>query len=154
MTIQQAIRLTMYDVLAKNFLFSLGCILLNLPNRNTPILYVDGEERDYVQYYHLEKEYEAYQMNKDMIDTFSLDNGVKTSIIYSSTDEKITPININIKNGISTLEYGEGDGLITLESMLYPRKWSQPKLEFIHIANEQHTDILSSDELINLINNV
>jgi len=154
-SLKQITQSCIFDFISKDFLFSMGCVIMNLPNQQFmhSLLFVDSEERNYIEYFGLQKEYEIYKMNEDIINTFSVTNGVKTTIVYSTTDTPKTPITININNDKSvSLIYGEGDGVISLSSMLHPKIWSQPNLDFVHIKNVLHTDVLASDEFMELIN--
>lgn len=150
MVLKQVLYNTIYDIIAKDFLISLGGVIMNFP-RNADILTIDNEPRDYVDYYGLHKEYEIYRNTEFMSKTYSISTNVKTTIIYSTMNPLNTPVHICINNGKTKLIYGEGDGIVSLDSMLYPKIWSESSTEFIHIHNKSHTDILSSDELLNLL---
>jgi hypothetical protein len=150
MSLQQVIQLTLYHIIAKDILFSFGGIILNFP-RNRDILTVDGELTDYIDYFKIHEQYEIYNRFRYITNTFSIANDVKTTIVYSTTSSIITPIHIKVENGITSIIYGEGDGIVPLESILYCKTWSQPSTEFVHIKNTLHSDILYSNDFLNLL---
>ena len=159
-SLKQVTQSTIYDFISNIFLFSMGCVIMNFPDKkymNNPVLIVNNIEKDYIEYFGLQKENEIYRQNEDIINTFSVTNGVKTTIIYSTTTELITPTTIHINNNNDlkkdsmTIIYGEGDGLIPLSSMLHPKIWSRSDLDIVHIKDILHTDVLCSDELISII---
>ena len=76
-------------------------------------------------------------------------NNVKTIIVYTS--DKPTPQLITINNNKMKIIYGPGDGVVPLNSLLVPKKWTQHNLEFIHLPNFEHSNIFFSDQLINII---
>jgi triacylglycerol esterase/lipase EstA (alpha/beta hydrolase family) len=129
---------------------SFGGIILNLPNKKVikPILLVDGNEVDYIEYFN--KKYLLELTNEKLLNSLKLPNNVNTTIIYTST--KKTPTTINIINNKYNLIYGPGDGLVPINSLLYPLKWKQKNISFVHLPHYEHSSILSSKELIDLIN--
>ena len=150
MVLKQVLHNTIYDIIAKDFLVSLGGVIMNFP-KNDDILTINNEPKNYVDHYGLHKEYEIYKNTEFMSKTYSIWTDVKTTIIYSTTQELITPLHICIDDGITDFIYGEGDGIVSLDSMLYPKIWSQSSTEFLHIHNKSHTDVLNSDELLKLL---
>uniref|UniRef100_A0A6C0BAL4 Uncharacterized protein n=1 Tax=viral metagenome TaxID=1070528 RepID=A0A6C0BAL4_9ZZZZ len=85
-----------------------------------------------------------------MIESFDQPCSVKTTIIYTSNIKTSSMININ--NNKITIIKGLGDGVVPLSSLLYPLKWNKENLKIIHLPNYDHSNILFSKELDNLIN--
>ena len=68
-------------------------------------------------------------------------NNIPTYIIYSS--------NIPTEQYLNSPVEGDGDGSITLKSLLFPQYWkNQSYIDFINIPNEEHTKILHSSVLL------
>ena len=143
-------------LLGKEVFSSLGASIWNLPDTRflqDPIITVDGKIiHDYLDFFKLHNIQSRVLQNKDIIDSFKIGTTVKTHIIYSTTEPiNKTPITINIhtdnkhKKCISTT-YGNGDGIVPLESLLIPKLWdmSDDKLLFHHIPNREHSSILMS----------
>jgi hypothetical protein len=45
---------------------------------------------------------------------------------------------------------GDGDGLVPVESLLYPQCWSKPPI-FVHVPNQDHSNINSHKPLLDMI---
>ena len=136
-------------------LTSLGAYIINMPNPNVikPILIVDGKEiLDYYAYFNLKDVEKNKLFVHEMIDSFDQPCSVKTTILYTSNIKTPSIININ-KNKITTVK-GLGDGLVPLSSLLYPLKWNQENLKIIHLPNYDHSSILFSKELDNLLHTI
>ena len=149
---QHQINLVKY-LFGKDLIQSIGSIIINLPNPKyiKPILIIDNIEiNDYFEYFKLDKIKEIYELNQDMINSFSLPNNVETKVIYSSKYK--TPSLVNIKKNKIKIINGLGDNVVPLQSLLVPLTWNQSNLEFIHLPNSQHSTVLFSEELFNIIN--
>ena len=142
-------------LVSKGLLKSLGAYIINMPNPNVikPILIVDGKEiLDYYKYFNLKDIEENKLMMYDMTQSFDKPCNVKTTIIYTSNIKTSSVININ-NNKIDIVK-GLGDGVVPLSSLLYPLNWGQENLEIIHLPNYDHSTILFSKELDNLLHNI
>ena len=141
-------------LLGKEVFSSLGASIWNLPDirfLQDPVLTVDGKNiLDYLAFFELHNIQSRVLQNKDIIDSFKIGTTVKTHIIYSTTEPiNKTPITINIntldkhKKYITTT-FGNGDGIVPIESLLIPKIWdmSDDKLVFHHIPNREHSSIL------------
>ena len=141
-------------LLGKEIFCSLGATVWNMPDvrfLQDPVIKVDGKIiRDYLDFFELHDIQSRVLQNKDIIDSFKIGTNVKTYIIYSTTEPlNKTPITLNIntkykhKHIISTT-YGNGDGIVPLESLLIPKLWdmSDDNLFFHHIPNSEHSSIL------------
>ena len=123
------------------------------PNIIKPILIVDGKEIvDYYEYFNLKDIEESKLLMNDMIKSFDKPNNIKTTIIYTSNIKTSSVININ-NNKIDIIK-GLGDGVVPLSSLLYPLKWKQENLEIIHLPNYDHSTILFSKELDNILHDL
>ena len=155
-TLENLIKKTILNMLvSKELLKSLGAYIINMPNPNIikPILIVDGKEiLDYYEYFNLKNLEENKLMIHEMIESFDKPCSVKTTIIYTSNIKTSSIININNKK-INIIK-GLGDGTVPLSSLLYPLKWNQENLEIIHLPNYDHSTILFSKELDNLLHNI
>jgi hypothetical protein len=155
-TLENLVKRTRLNILvSKGLLKSLGAYIINMPNPNVikPILIVDGKEiLDYYKYFNLKDIEENKLMMYDMTQSFDKPCSVKTTIIYTSNIKTSSVININ-HNKIDIVK-GLGDGVVPLSSLLYPLKWEQENLEIIHLPNYDHSTILFSKELDNLLHNI
>jgi len=140
-------------ILSRNMIKSLGGIIINLPNKKyiRPILLVDGVENDYMDYYNLTDIEKIMKNNEHFKGSFDLPNNVPTTVIYTST--KKTPAIISVKNKRKNIIYGNGDGIVLLESILHPKNWNQ-SIKFIHTPLYEHSNILYSNELQNVISSM
>jgi hypothetical protein len=155
-TLENLIKTTNLNILvSKRLLKSLGAYIINMPNPEIikPILIVDGKEViDYYKYFNL-KEIEKHKlMIYNMIESFDKPCSVNTTIIYTSNIKTSSIININ-NNKIDIIK-GLGDGIVPLSSLLHPLKWKQDNLKIIHLPNYDHSSILFSKELDNLLHNI
>jgi hypothetical protein len=140
--------------LNKEVIKSLGGIIINLPNKKIikPILIVNNKEiDDYFTFFNLIDLENIIKKNYEFINSFSKTNNVKTILVYTSNVETSSIISIN-KNKISIIK-GPGDGTVPLNSLLHPLSWKHHDLEIIHLPNYEHSSILFSKELLNIINN-
>ena len=155
-TLENLVKRTQLNFLvSKGLLKSLGAYIINMPNPNVikPILIVDGKEiLDYYKYFNLKDIEENKLMMYDMTQSFDKPCNVKTTIIYTSNIKTSSVININ-NNKIDIVK-GLGDGVVPLSSLLYPLNWGQENLEIIHLPNYDHSTILFSKELDNLLHNI
>ena len=155
-TLENLIKTTQLNVLvSKELLKSLGAYIINMPNPNIikPILIVDGKEiLDYYEYFKLKDIEKSKLLMNEMIESFGQACSVKTTIIYTSNIKTSSIININ-NNKIKIMK-GLGDGIVPLSSLLYPLKWNQENLKIIHLPNYDHSTILFSKELDNLLRNI
>jgi hypothetical protein len=142
-------------MVSKNLLKSLGAYIINMPNPNIikPILIVDGKEiKDYYQYFNLKDMENSKMLIDEMVKTFDQPSNNKTTIIYTSNIATSSIININ-NNKINIVK-GLGDGIVPLASLLYPLVWRDVNLEIIHLPNYDHSSILFSKELDNILHNL
>jgi len=155
-TLENLVKPTKLNILVgKDVLTSLGAYIINMPNPNVikPILIVDGKEiLDYYDYFNLKDLEKNKLFVHEMIDSSDQPCSVKTTILYTSNIKTPSIININ-KNKITTVK-GLGDGVVPLSSLLYPLKWNQENLKIIHLPNYDHSSILFSKELDNLLHNI
>lgn len=155
-TLENLIKTTQLNILvSKKLLKSLGAYIINMPNPNIikPILIVDGKEIvDYYDYFNLKDIEQSKILMNEMIKSFDKPNKIKTKIIYTSNIKTSSIININ-NNKINVIK-GLGDGVVPLSSLLYPLKWEQENLEIIHLPNYDHSTILFSKELDNILHNL
>ena len=155
-TLENLVKTTKLNLLvSKELLKSLGAYIINMPNPNIikPILIVDGKEIiDYYEYFNLKDIEKNKLLVHEMIESFDQPCGVKTTIIYTSNIKTSSMININ-NNKINIIK-GLGDGIVPLSSLLYPLKWNQKNLKLIHLPNYDHSTILFSKELDNLLHNI
>lgn len=151
-TLDNLVRTSLLDILvSKKVLTSIGAYIINMPDSNIikPILIVNGKEIiDYHKYFNLEN-LKQKLINKQMLKSFYHKTNVDTIILYTSNIK--TPSIINIKNNNINIIYGLGDGVVPLSSLLHPITWNQSNLQIIHIPNYDHSTILFSKELNNLI---
>lgn len=137
----------------KELIKSLGGIIINLPNNKIikPILIVNNKEIDnYYMFFNLLDLEKIIKENNEIINSFSKSNNVKTILVYTSNVPTSSIININ-NNKINIIK-GPGDGTVPLVSLLHPLTWKHHDLEIIHLPNYEHSSILFSKELINLLN--
>jgi len=142
-------------MVSKGLLKSLGAYIINMPNPDVikPILIVDGKEIiDYYQYFNLKDTQKSKLLMNDMIKSFDEPSNNKTTIIYTSNIMTSSIININ-NNKISIIK-GLGDGVVPLASLLYPCKWLNVNLEIIHLPNYDHSSILFSKELDDILHDL
>jgi pimeloyl-ACP methyl ester carboxylesterase len=135
----------------KNVIQSLGGSVWNMPITkyiNHSVVIDQGREiDDYMSFFELHDVRKRWYSNKHVFDSFSEWTGVKTHIVYSSTNplEKTatTLLITNSKKEFQTL-YGEGDGVVSLSSLLVPKMWNAPPDEvlFKHVPNSGHSLIL------------
>ena len=155
-TLENLVKTTQLNLLvSKELLKSLGAYIINMPNPNIikPILIVDGKEIiDYYAYFNLKDVEKSKLLVHEMIESFDQPCSVKTTIIYTSNIKTSSMININT-NKINIIK-GLGDGVVPLSSLLYPLKWNQENLKLIHLPNYDHSSILFSKELDNLLHNI
>jgi hypothetical protein len=155
----------------KDVLKSLGGLIINLPNKNVikKILTVDENIiDDYLQYFKLHDLEYKYKENILMIESFSYDNDVNTTIIYVSNQKTVN--NISIINNKLLLNQGYGDGVVPLESLLHPISWikKDTTINFVDLSNNnyfrllkkkflflnEHSLILSSKKLLDIIDSL
>lgn len=110
------------------------------------------EIKDYYEYFNLKNIEQNKLMMTEMTQSFNKPCSVKTTIIYTSNIKTSSMININ-NNNIDIIK-GLGDGVVPLSSLLYPLKWKQENLEIIHLPNYDHSTILFSKELDNLLHKI
>jgi hypothetical protein len=155
-TLENLVKRTRLNILvSKELLKSLGAYIINMPNPNVikPILIVDGKEiLDYYEYFNLKDMEENKLLMNEMTQSFDKSCSVKTTIIYTSNIKTSSVININ-HDKIDIIK-GLGDGVVPLSSLLYPLKWEQENLDIIHLPNYDHSTILFSKELDNLLHNI
>ena len=155
-TLENLVKTTQLNLLvSKELLKSLGAYIINMPNPNIikPILIVDGKEIvDYYAYFNLKDVEKSKLLVHEMIESFDKPCIVKTTIIYTSNIKTSSIININ-NNKINIIK-GLGDGVVPLSSLLYPLKWNQENLKLIHLPNYDHSSILFSKELDNLLHDI
>ena len=73
-----------------------------------------------------------------------IQNNIPTFIIYSSNIPTIRYIDSSIQ--------GDGDGLIPIKSLCFPQYWkNQSFVHFINIPNQEHTTILQSSGLLDIL---
>lgn len=141
---------------------SFGATVLNLPNvasLNDSILFVNGNSTDdYLAYLNLDSLNERRSNASDILESYTHSvDGVETHVVYSTTKSNITlyRIHCNESKSVSFVpylkpttlcemidgEFGEGDGLVPLASLLVPKVWeTQPT--FHHIQNYEHSSVL------------
>ena len=152
-------------IVGKNVFRSLGATVLNMPDTrylNTSVLIHDGKEiQEYLEFFGLEDIRKRLKQNQDVIDSFKEWTEVETHIVYSTTDTaKMTPTTINVHQEKKTskmfdehdwtmnMNMGEGDGVISLESLIVPQIWKATSdlVTFHHVPRSGHSSVLSKDE--------
>jgi hypothetical protein len=155
-TLENLVKTTLLNILvSKKLLKSLGAYIINMPNPNIikPVLIVDGKEiLDYYDYFNLKDLEESKLFVSEMVNSFDKSCSVKTTIIYTSNIKTSSIINVN-NNKIDIIK-GLGDGTVPLSSLLYPLKWNQENLKIIHLPNYDHSTILFSKELNNILHDL
>jgi alpha-beta hydrolase superfamily lysophospholipase len=138
-------------IVGKSVIQSLGGSVWNMPITkyiNHSVVINHGQEiDDYLAFFELHDVRKRWYSNQHVFDSFSEWTGVKTYIVYSTTNplEKTatTLIVTNTKKDFQTL-YGEGDGVVSLSSLLVPKLWNTPPgdVQFKHFPNSGHSLIL------------
>jgi hypothetical protein len=114
------------------------------------ILTIDGKKiNNYFDYFDLDKIKVMYDQNKNLIDSFSKPNDVKTHIVYTSKVQ--TPESINIINNKININYGDGDGIVPINSILVPKIWNNKEIIFNDLPNYEHSSILFSKKIKEII---
>ena len=143
---------TLNRYLGRGVFTSLGAAIWNLPDTrylNHSVLTVNGEKIDnYFDIFHLKDLYRRYKENQHIIDSFKIPTGVKTYIMYSTTEEPNQTLEqLEIKNHDTTRTtkinsiYGSGDKVVSLSSLLVPKIWNDPCTEFYSMPNMDHSNI-------------
>lgn len=140
------------DILRK-----LGGFILNLPD---PSDYVDDiiiPIVDYLRFFNL---YDIEKKRKDsseLLGSLKHNTGVKTHIVYTLGNEPKTHVGYRIdmeKKKILSPILGIGDGVVSKESLLFPKKWANQERVFYHnIKDCSHSGILKSIELMEILKN-
>lgn len=144
---------------------SLGATVLNMPDTrylNTSVLIHNGKEiKDYLEFFELDDVRRSLKLNQDVMDSFKEWTGVETHIVYSTTDQaSVTPMTINIVTNNEKKTYnddnnkwdiethmGDGDSVVSLESLIVPRVWKAPpdNVLFHHVPRSGHSTIFNLD---------
>jgi len=151
-TLDNLIRPTFINKLfSKKLLLSIDAYIINLPNQNIikPTLVINNQIANYYKIFDIPNDILFILANSKIIKSLDKKTHINTKIIYTSNIK--TPIYIKISNNNIDMIYGLGDGLVPLSSLLYPIRWKQSNLEIINLQNYEHSSILLSDELINII---
>jgi len=133
---------------------SLGAAIWNLPDTRYlqhSVLTVNGEKMDdYFDYFSIKDLHKRYQENQHIIDSFKTPTGVKTYIMYSTTAEPtqtLEQLEITThgrdypgKYNINSI-YGPGDKVVSLSSLLIPKRWNDTQTEFYPMPNMDHSNI-------------
>ena len=155
-TLENLIKTTILNIVfSKELLESMGAYIINMPNPSIikPILIVDGKEiTNFYKYFNLDNIENNRLLLDDMIRSFDKPNEIKTTIIYTSNIK--TSSIINIKNNKLEIIKGLGDGVVPLSSLLYPIKLNKKNINIIHLPNYDHSTILFSKELDNILHNI
>ena len=134
---------------------SLGATVINMPNpRYVPhILNVDGDDvEDYLDYLQLyDIKHRLHQPHvQALIATFSQSTGIDTHIVHSDVrcrDRRsltTTGIRINLSTGKYTRIYGDGDGVVSMDSLLVPKQWTPTTgVTFHPIPGMGHSSLLA-----------
>jgi hypothetical protein len=147
-------------LIGKHVIQSLGASIWNMPNAkylNHSIVIHQGQEiDDYLTFFELHDIRKKWYSNMPIFDSFSEWTGVKTHIIYSTTIPlKQTSTTLLITNPKKEFQimYGEGDGVVSLSSLLVPKLWNAPSDEvlFTHFPNSGHSLILKQKKYITIV---
>jgi hypothetical protein len=128
---------------------SLGATVINMPNPlYVPhILNVDGEwVDDYLNCLGLHEIQRRHRQShiQSMIESFSQPTGIDTHIVYSSTNRTVTGIQMDRNTGTYTRLYGEGDGVVSMDSLMVPKHWTpQTDVTFHSIPGMGHSSLLA-----------
>jgi hypothetical protein len=142
-------------VVGKKIIRTIGGFIINFPNIKflDKVLTVNGNIiDDYLSYFKLDDLKILYDENNEFINSFSESTGIKTHIIYTS--KAITLESFNINNDEIEFKYGLGDGIVPLKSLLLPKIWNSKETTFIDLPNLEHSSILFSEKLKEIINNI
>lgn len=142
-------------VIGKKIIKTIGGFIINFPNINylDKVLIVNGNViDDYLSYFKLDDLKFLYDENKEFIKSFSESTEIKTHIIYTS--KAITLESFTINNNEIEFNYGLGDGVVPLKSLLVPKIWNNKETVFIDLPNLEHSSILFSEKLKEIINNI
>jgi hypothetical protein len=142
-------------VVGKKIIRTIGGFIINFPNIKflDKVLTVnDNIINDYLSYFKLDDLKILYDENTEFINSFSESTGIKTHIIYTS--KAITLESFNINNDKIEFKYGLGDGIVPLKSLLVPKIWNSKEITFIDLPNLEHSSILFSEKLKEIINNI
>jgi hypothetical protein len=142
-------------VVGKKIIRTIGGFIINFPNIKflDKVLTVNGNMiDDYLSYFKLDDLKILYDENNEFINSFSESTEIKTHIIYTS--KAITLESFNINNDEIEFKYGLGDGIVPLKSLLVPKIWNNKETTFIDLPNLEHSSILFSEKLKEIINNI
>ena len=142
-------------IINKKIIKTIGGVIINFPNikYTDKILIVNNKiVDDYFSYFKLTDIKKLYDNNEDFINSFSKSNNIKTHIVYSSNIKTMESININNNKWI--FNNGLGDGIVSLKSLLVPKYWNNKDITFTNIPNTDHSSILCSQKLIEIINSM
>ena len=134
-----------------DYVENLSCLLWLIPNpytspnniiyeNSTDILYNKNITSLLPDFLNHRIDFHFSQYLKDI----KIQNKIPTYIIYSS--------NISTKILLNSSIEGDGDGSIPLNSLVFPKEWeNQSLVYFINIPNEEHTNILHSPLLLDIL---
>jgi hypothetical protein len=130
---------------------SLGATVINMPNpRYIPhILNVNGEwVEDYLEYLGLDDIKRRWNQPhiQAMIDSFSHPTFIDTHIVTSSSsDRTVSGIRVDISNKLHTRIYGDGDGVVSIESLMVPQSWTpSANIAFHHLPDMGHSGMFQN----------
>lgn len=129
---------------------SLGATVINMPNpRYIPnILNADGDDvKEYLDCLRLGDIQRRLYLphTQAMIATFSQPTDIDTHIVYSiESDLTVTGIRIDRSTGKYTRIYGDGDGVVSMDSLMVPKHWTpQTNVTFHPIPGMGHSSLLA-----------
>jgi Lecithin:cholesterol acyltransferase len=142
--------------LGRELFQSLGATIINIPDTrylNHSVLTVDGMAvTDCLGYFKLDKMQTRYKEIAAMVDSFKASvEGVQSHIVYSTTMQPTTVECLNLHSRHGSLkqqaqkmgiQYGEGDSVVPLSSLLVPKIWQDPPM-FYQIRDSEHSSILN-----------
>ena len=128
---------------------SLGATVINMPNPlYVPhILHADGEWcDDYLSRLGLHDIQLRLRQShiQSMIVSFAQPTGIDTHIVYSSMNRTVTGIRLDQHTGKYTRIYGDGDGVVSMDSLMVPKHWiPQTNVTFHPIPGMGHSSLLA-----------
>lgn len=149
---------TLIRLIGTDVFQSLGATVINMPHpRYIPhVLNVDGEWiEDYLEYFGLDDIRTRWMQphTQAMIASFSRPTGIDTHIVYSSeaSNRTVTGFRTDPCTGKYTRIYGDGDGVVSMESLMVPRCWTssssssgeESRITFHPVPGMGHSSLLA-----------
>lgn len=152
-----------------DILRNMGGIIINMPNpqffKNVVLTVKNKDsscinelnEDNYFDLFEMGDVEDKYEMNEQMRESLLENTGVETHIVYTSNKKTMAGIIIHNEKDEENFEYelyyDLGDGVVTKNSLLFPKMWKNQSNVFYHnIKNHSHSNILKTTELKDIIN--